>query len=115
MPKTAEFYYRLRNKHVTPDPIDRAARFLYLNRNCFNGVYRTNRSGQFNVPVGSTVGQMPAFEEIRASPNFREPFASLTVILKKPEISRGLPILFTWIRLIRQTGLPIAVFGFPLH
>ncbi len=31
-------------------------RFLYLNRNCFNGVFRTNTGGQFNVPIGTRTG-----------------------------------------------------------
>jgi DNA adenine methylase len=51
LPITRATYYRLRAQ----DPFDLsecelAARFLFLNRLCFNGIYRTNRDGRFNVP-----------------------------------------------------------------
>lgn len=50
-------YYRIRG--LSPhevDPITRAGHFIYLNRYCFNGLYRTNRDGKFNVPFGMTKG-----------------------------------------------------------
>jgi DNA adenine methylase len=48
-----ESYYRWRAKDPVPlDAETRALRFLYLNRNCFNGLYRTNAKGAFNVPIG---------------------------------------------------------------
>lgn len=46
------YYYEVRGS-VPQDPIERAARFIYLNRTCWNGLYRVNRDGIFNVPIGS--------------------------------------------------------------
>ena len=46
------------------DPNTRALRFLYLNRNCFNGIYRTNAKGQFNVPMGSKLAANIQREEL---------------------------------------------------
>src|SRR5689334_20156935 len=43
LPRTPETYYRVRSEWSSnKNPISRAALFLYLNRNCFNGIYRTN-------------------------------------------------------------------------
>jgi|SRR5712671_4196475 len=56
--RNADTYYRWRAKDPTAgDAATRALRFLYLNRNCFNGIYRTNKVGGFNVPFGGKAGK----------------------------------------------------------
>jgi len=47
-----KLYYRIRSERPT-GVIERAVRFLYLNRTCFNGIYRVNLKGEFNVPIGT--------------------------------------------------------------
>lgn len=51
MPHSEEHYYKVRAQKPRL-PTKRAARMIYLNRTGFNGLYRVNRSGQFNVPFG---------------------------------------------------------------
>lgn len=66
LPDDREIYYLVRS--LEPQALtktERAARFLYLNRLCFNGLYRTNKSGQFNVPYsGQRNSKLLSREEI---------------------------------------------------
>ena len=48
----SEYYYQLRDFHRSRNNIERAARFIALNRTCYNGLYRVNNKGSFNVPWG---------------------------------------------------------------
>src|SRR5918995_1038570 len=48
-----EYYYTVRSIEFSRlDNLARAARLIYLNKTCFNGLYRVNSKGQFNVPFG---------------------------------------------------------------
>ncbi len=76
----AKSYYKIRGESVHKRTETwKAARFLYLNRHCFNGIYRTNLNGDFNVPLGSRFGEFPSLKE----------FTKAAAALKRAKIVTG--------------------------
>ncbi len=60
-PGLYEYYRRMNPEKLTP--VARALRFIFLNKTCFNGLYRVNSQGRFNVPFGKYSRMPTLFEE----------------------------------------------------
>lgn len=75
-----EYYYKVRtlyNKELNGGSVAQAARFIYMNKMCYNGVFRVNSTGLFNVPYGRYESvSIPSLKHIK----------SVSSVLKSKEI-----------------------------
>jgi DNA adenine methylase len=89
---TEDFYYKLRDT-VYNDPLDISARFIYLNQTSFNGLFRVNLKGIYNVPYGFkskdfiNEEQLICTSKLLASANiFESDFEIITENVKKNDL-----------------------------
>lgn len=79
-----ELYYAYRDQYNMEDidPNERSALFIFLNRTCFNGLYRVNSKGQFNVPYGRYRNPIICNEEVILADH--ELLNSVEIVIKQP-------------------------------
>ncbi len=96
----ADFFYSIRdwdrdnNKYQTLSAVEKAARMLYLNKTCYNGLYRVNNAGEFNSPFGNyrnpNIVNEPVLRAVSAYFNRAEiKFSALDYAEVLAEIKRG--------------------------
>ena len=62
------YYYKLRdqfNNHLYENTIEQAARFIFLVHTSFNGIYRVNQKGEYNVPIGKMEPSLPTLDHLK--------------------------------------------------
>lgn len=65
-----QHFLAVRKDYPPEESVDLAAQFIYLNRTCYNGLYRVNKKGRFNVPIGSYKNPIIADEDNIQSVSF---------------------------------------------
>lgn len=67
LPNTEDDYYKIRAEITEDNTVENAARFLYLNQTSYNGLYRVNQKGKYNVPYGFRMNWIYNPERIRTA------------------------------------------------
>lgn len=86
------FYYTVRERFnsttlTEETATEKAAQFIFLNKTCFNGLYRVNRKGQFNVPMGAYKNPTICDEENLR--NIHEALQNVTIVCGDYSLSKS--------------------------
>ena len=86
------YYYAIRDKFnntvlAESTATEKAAEFIFLNKTCFNGLYRVNKKGQFNVPMGAY--KNPSICDDENLRNIHEALQNVTIVCGDYSLSKG--------------------------
>jgi len=112
-------FYSIRSQEVS-DGVQRAARFLYLNRTAYNGLYRVNSKGKFNVPFGryknprilDEVGLLAASEALSCAKLMCTDFSDILIYAKEGDFAYFDPPYYPLNGTSNFTSYTSAGFGF---